>query len=222
VPYSPSSSGGNNTGAIAGGVAGGVVALVVAIVILLFCWRRNRRAEESVILDTDRVVRDADHTDLEGIEVTPFSYTPTTGTFSGPTSPTFSGDGSMRQYRDSQVLLGGEGPGGGAATGTSGSHYAPTSSGGGSAPLESGSHAHSSSLGGPGFAVAQPHRPLSPKERDGLRQRGAGRLGLASAVEEGEGVVVQHSDGGHVAELVPNRLVQEIPPSYDSIPVKPR
>jgi hypothetical protein len=81
VPYSPSSSGGSNTDAIAGGVAGGVVALVVAIV-LLFFWRRNRRAEEPVIFDTDRVVRDADHTDLEGMEVTPFSYTPTTGTFS--------------------------------------------------------------------------------------------------------------------------------------------
>jgi hypothetical protein len=169
------------------------------------------------------VVRDADHTDREGLEVTPFSYTPTTGTFSGPTSPTFSGDGSMRQYRDSQVLLGGEGAG--AATGTTGSHYAPTSSGGGSVPPGSSGQAHSSSLGGPGFPVAQPHQPLSPKERDGLRQRGAGRLGLASAVEEGEGVVVQHSDGGRVAEaaeLVPNRLVQEVPPSYDSIPVKPQ
>jgi hypothetical protein len=153
------------------------------------------------------------------MQITPFSYTPT-GTFSGPTSSTFSGDGpdgSMRQYRDSLALLGGEG-----ATATSGSHYAPTSSGGGSAPPGSSGQAHSSSLGGPGFPVAQ---QLSPKEREGLRQRGTGRLGLANAIEE-EGVVVQHSDGGSVAEpkLVPNRPsqeVQEVPPSYDSISGNP-
>ena len=213
MPYSPSSSGGGiNTGAIAGGAAGGVVVLVVAIILFLFCRRRNRRAEEPVIYDTDRVVRDADHTDIEGMEVTPFSYTPTTGTFSGPTSPTFSGDGSMRQYRD-----GLDGDGVGASAMTSGSRYVPTSSSGESALPGSSSHAHSSSLGGPGVPVAQ---QLSPKERDGLRQRGAGRLGLASAVEEDEGVVVHHSDGGSVAEpkLVPNRLVvEDVPPSYDSI-----
>ena len=218
MPYSPPSSGGSSsTGAIAGGVAGGVVALVVVILLFIFCRRRNRQAEGPVIFDPDRIVRDADHTDIEGIEVTPFSYTPTTGTLSGPTSPTFSGNGSMRQYRDSQALLGGEG-----ATATSGSHYAPTSSSSGSAPPGSSGQAHSSSLGGPGFSVSQTHRPLSPKERDGLRQRGAGRLGLTSAVEEDESIVVQHSDSGRLAEpkLVPNRPVQEedVPPSYDSIP----
>ncbi|KAF8466570.1 hypothetical protein DFH94DRAFT_848439 [Russula ochroleuca] len=128
----------------------------------------------------------------------------------------------MRQYRDGQALLDGEGVGAATTTSGSGSRYEPTSSAGGSGLPGSSSHAHSSSLGGHGFRVAQPHRSLSPKEHDGLRQRGAGRLGLASAVEEGEDVVVQHSDGGHVSEvaLVPNRLVQEIPPSYDSIPVK--
>ena len=212
MPYFPSSSGGgSNTGIIAGGVAGGVAAVVIAIILFIFCKRRKRRAEEPVIFDTDRIVRDADHTDLEGLEVTPFSYTPTTGTFSGPTSPTFSGDGSMRQYHD-----GLDGEGVGAATATSGSRYAPTSSGSESAPPGSSGHAHSSSLGGPGFPVAQ---HLSPKEREGLRQRGTGRLGLASAVEEDEGVVVQHSDGGSVAEpkLVPNRRVEDVPPSYDSI-----
>ena len=216
MPYPPSSSGGgSSTGAIAGGVAGGVVALVIAILLFLFCRRRNRQAEGPVIFDPGRIVRDADHTDLEGIQVTPFRYTPTTGTFSGPTSPTFSGDGSMRQYRGSQALLGGEG-----ATVTSGSHYAPTSSGGGSAPPGSLGQAHSSSLGGPGFPVSQTHQPLSPKEHDGLRQRGAGRFGLTSAVEEDKGVVVQHSDGGRLAEpkIIPNRPVQEVPPSYDSIP----
>jgi hypothetical protein len=224
VPYSPpTSGGGGHTGAIAGGVAGGVVAVVVAIVLLIFCWRRNRRPEEpGAIFYPERVVRQTDiHTDLEGAEVTPFSYTPTTGTFSGgAASPTFSGDGSMQQYRDSQALLGGGGAGAATTTGTSGSHYAPTSSGDGSAPLVSASHARSSSLGsaglGPGFPVPQPHRgPLSPKE---------GGLGLATALDEGEGIVVQHSDGGRVADsepIVPNRLVQEIPPSYDSIPGNP-
>ena len=115
------------------------------------------------------------------------------------------------------------GTGAGAATGTTESHYAPTSSGGdGSAPPGSASHARSSSLGsgelGPvGFPVAQPHHaPLSPK---------AGGLGLATTVEEGEGIIVQHSDGGRVPELEPvdpnSRVVQEIPPSYDSISGNP-
>ena len=118
------------------------------------------------------------------------------------------------------------GSGSGAATGTTGSHYVPTSSGGdgSAAPPGSASHARSSSLGsgglGPaGFPVAQPHRaPLSPKE---------GGLGLATAIEEGEGegIIVQHSDGGRVPDsepMVPNRrVVQEIPPSYDSIPGNP-
>jgi hypothetical protein len=124
----------------------------------------------------------------------------------------------MRQYRDSQALLGGsmlEGAGAGTATATS-SHYAPSSSDGVSVPPGSLSHARSSSLSsaglGPGFPVAQPRRALSAKE-----------VGLATAIEEGEGIVVQHSDGGHVAEptITPKRPVQEIPPSYDSIPGNP-
>jgi hypothetical protein len=220
VPYSaPASGSSNHIGTIAGGVAGGVVALVTAIVLLLFCWRRNRRPEEpGVIFDPDRVVRDAGQTDLEGAEITSFSYEPTAGTLSGAASPTFSGDGSMRQYRDSQALLGGsmlEGAGAGTATATS-SHYAPSSSDGVSVPPGSLSHARSSSLSsaglGPGFPVAQPRRALSAKE-----------VGLATAIEEGEGIVVQHSDGGHVAEptITPKRPVQEIPPSYDSIPGNP-
>jgi hypothetical protein len=223
VPWSAINSGGSsNTGAIAGGIAGGIVALVAVILFFLFRLRRSRRHEEPVIFYPDRIVRHADHIDhidLEGMEVTPFSYTHTTGTFSRPTSHTFSSDGSMRQYRDSQVLLGGVGAG--AATVTSGSHYAPTSSGGGSVPPGSSGYAHSS-LGGPGFPVTWPHRPPSPKEChecDGLHRRGAGRLGLASAVEKGESVAIQHSDGGRVAELVPSSQVQEFPPSYDSIPV---
>jgi len=130
----------------------------------------------------------------------------------------------MRQYRDSQALLGGsilEGAGG--ATGTTGSHYAPTSSDGASAPPGSTSHGRSSSLGSagfvPGFPTAQPYRPLSAKERDAMRQRGEGGLGLASPLEESEGDVIQHSDGGRIAEPAPpSRPLQEIPPSYDSIP----
>jgi hypothetical protein len=131
----------------------------------------------------------------------------------------------MRQYRDSQALLGGSLAGAGAATATSGSHYAPTSSDGASAPPGSSSHARSSSLGGaglgPGFPVAQPYRPLSAKEREALRQRGDGGLGLASAAEAGDGDVIQHSDGGRIAEPAPSHPLHEIPPSYDSIPGNP-
>lgn len=230
MPYSAPTSRSSNTAAIAGGAAGGVVAIAAAILLFLFCWRRNRR-DESGVFDPDRVVRHGGHTDLAGAEVTPYSYTPTNGTFSaGPTSPAFSADGSMRQYRDSgQALLGNAGAG--AATVTSGSHYAPTSSDG-SVPRGSSSHARSSSLGGafggagvgPGFPEAEPYRPMSSKEREALRQRGEG-LGLASTMEEGESIVLQHSDGGRVTEpsepSVPTRPVQEVPPSYFSIPGNP-
>jgi hypothetical protein len=144
---------------------------------------------------------------------------------STPTSPTFnSNGGSMRQYRDSQALLGGGVlEGGRVPTATSGSHYAPTSSEG--EPHPASSHARSSSHGsagfGPAFPTAQPYRPLSSKEREALRQRGEGGLGLASALEEGEGDVVQHSDGGRVAAPVPPSAPHEVPPSYDSIPADP-
>ena len=228
MPSSSSSGSSSNTGAIVGGVAGGVAAIAAIIIVFLFYWRRNRRREEEFDgnFDPDRVVQHGGHTDLAGAEVTPYSFEPNAGTPSGPTSPTFSGDGSMRQYRDSQALLGGSIAGAGAATATSGSHYAPTSSDGASVPPGSSSHARSSSLGGaglgPGFPVAQPYRPLSAKEREALRQRGDGGLGLASAAEEGEGDVIQHSDGGRIAEpVVPTRPPQEIPPSYDSIPGNP-
>jgi hypothetical protein len=111
----------------------------------------------------------------------------------------------MRQYRDSRALLGGSIlEGAGAATATSGSHYTPTSSDGVSAPHNASSHARSSSLGGgPGFPLTQPYRPLSAKERDAMRQRGEGGLGLVSALEKGEGDVVQHSDGGQIAAPAP-------------------
>ena len=231
VPTGVTSSKSSNTGAIAGGVAGGIVALAAAIIIFLFCWRRNRRREEfDGNFDPDRVVRHAGHTDLAGAEVTPYQYDPPSSGPSGPTSPAFSADGSMRQYRDSQALLGStyEGRGGiGGATATSGSHYAPTSSSGAASPPPgSSSHARSNSYGsaglgpgGPGFPVAQPYRPLSSKEVEALRQRGDG-LGLASALEEGEGDVIQHSDGGRITEPEPpSRPAQEIPPSYYSIPV---
>jgi hypothetical protein len=129
-------------------------------------------------------------------------------------------DGSMRQYRDSQALLGG---GIGGATATSGSHYAPTSSdGAASPPPGSSSHGRNNSHGS--FPVAQPYRPLSSKEQEALRQRGDGGLGLASALEEGEGDVIQHSDGGRITEpesLPPSRPPQEIPPSYYSITADP-
>ena len=222
VPSSaPSKS--SNTAAIAGGVAGGVAAIAAVIIVFLFYWRRKRHEEFDGNFDPDRVVRHGGHTDLAGAEVTPYSYEPGAGPVSGPTSPTFSADSSMRQYRDSQALLGGSIlEGAGAATATSGSHYAPTSSDGVSVPHNSSSHGRSTSLGsGPGFPVAQPYRPLSAKEREAVRQRGDGGLGLASAVEEGEGDVVQHSDGGQIAAPVVPRPVQEIPPSYDSIPGNP-
>ncbi len=226
VPTGATSSKSSNTGAIVGGVAGGIAALAAVIIIFLFYWRRNRRSEEfDGNFDPDRVVRHAGHTDLASAEATPYHYEPPPSAPSGPTSPTFS-DSSMRQYRDSQGLLGGSIlEGAGAPTGTSGSHYAPTSSDGASAPHGSSSHARSNSHGsaalGPGFPVAQPYRPLSSKEREALRQRGEGGLGLASALEEGE-EIIQHSDGGRIAEPTPpSRPAQEIPPSYDSIPGNP-
>jgi hypothetical protein len=216
VPTGPSSSKSSNTGAIVGGVAGGIAALAAVIIIFLFYWRRNRRPEEfDGNFDPDRVVRHAGHTDLAGAEVTPYSYEGPPSAPSGPTSPTFSADSSMRQYRDSQALLGA-----GVATATSGSHYAPTSSdGAASPPPGSSSHGRSNSYGNAGLAPgAQPYRPLSSKELEALRQRGEGGLGLASALEEGEGDVIQHSDGGRVTEpLQPSRPPQEIPPSYYSI-----
>lgn len=220
-----SSSKSSNTGAIAGGVAGGVAAIAAIIIIFLFCWRRNRRREEfDGNFDPDRVVRHGGHTDLAGAEATPYSYEPPSSVLSGPTSPSFNGDGSMRQYRDSQALLG---AGVGAATATSGSHYAPTSSSGAASPPPgSSSHARSNSHGSGalGFPVPQPYRPLSSKEQEALRQRGEGGLGLASAVEEGDGEVIQHSDGGRITEpesVPPTRPPQEIPPSYYSIADNP-
>ena len=226
VPTGSSSSKSSNTAAIAGGVAGGIAALAIAIIIFLFCWRRNRRREEfDGNFDPDRVVRHAGHTDLAGAEVTPYHYEAPSTALSGPTSPTFSSDGSMRQYRDSQALLGSTFGGVAGATATSGSHYAPTSSDGASAPIGSSSHGRSNSHesagltpGAPGFPVAQPYRPLSSKEAEALRQRGEGGFGLASAIEESEGDVIQHSDGGRVPDPEPpSRPPQEIPPSYYSI-----
>ena len=90
------------------------------------------------------------------------------------------------------------------------------------APPGSSSHGRSNSYGslglGPGFPLAQPYRPLSVKEAEALRQRGEGGLGLASAIEEGEGDIIQHSDGGRITEPEPpSRPAQEIPPSYYSI-----
>ena len=220
MPTGASSSKSSNTGAIVGGVAGGIAALAAIIIIFIFYWRRNRRPEEfDGNFDPDRVVRHAGHTDLAGAEVTPYHYEAPSTALSGPTSPTFSADGSMRQYRDSQALLGSTYGGVAGATATSGSHYAPTSSDGASAPPGSSSHERSNSHGsGPGFPVPQPYRPMSSKELEAARQRGDGGLGLASAIEESEGDVIQHSDGGRVTEPEPpSRPVQEIPPSYYSI-----
>lgn len=224
MPTGSSSSKSSNTAAIAGGVAGGVAALAAVIIIFLFYWRRNRRPEEfDGNFDPDRVVRHAGHTDLAGAEVTPYHYEAPSTALSGPTSPTFSADSSMRQYRDSQALLGSTYEGVAGATATTGSHYAPTSSDGASVPPGSSSHGRNNSYGsaglGPGFPVAQPYRPLSSKELEAARQRGDGGLGLASAIEEGEGEVIQHSDGGRVEPepAPPSRPPQEIPPSYYSI-----
>ncbi len=135
IPTVPSSSNGSNTGPIVGGAVGGAAALVAAIIIILFCWRRRRRREEpGENFDPDRVVQDPGLPDIAGAVATPFEYQPPASSLSGPTSPTFS-DGSMRQYPDSQGLLGGSGlEGAGTTTGTSGSQYASTSSDGPSAP----------------------------------------------------------------------------------------
>jgi hypothetical protein len=184
----------------------------------LFCWRRNRRPNDDFDgnFDPDRVVRHGGATDLAVAEVTPYSYEPgVAGAASAghSTGPSSSGNGSMRQYRDSQALLAGGAAAGTAGTATSGSHYAPTSSD--SASIYPSSLAHSSQQHG-GMPVPQPYRPMSTKEREALRQRDGG-LGLASALEEEE--VIQHMDGGQVpAPAPPPSRPQEIPPSYDSIP----
>ncbi|KAI9443568.1 hypothetical protein H4582DRAFT_1925773 [Lactarius indigo] len=224
TPSAASSSGSSsNTGAIVGGIVGGIAGLVAILLIGLFCWRRNRRRRDDFDgnFDPDRVVRHTGHTDLAGgAEVTPYSYEPGvaggTPAHSGPSTgaPSSSGGGSMRQYRDSQALLAGSVYEAGAATATSGSHYAPTSSD--SASAYPSSITHSSQQHG-GMPVPQPYRPMSTKEREALRQRGEGGLGLASALEEDE--VIQHTDGGQISvPSVPVSPPHEVPPSYDSIP----
>ena len=231
VPSTISTSKSHNTAAIAGGAAAGIIAVAAAIIIFLFYWRRKRNREEEEYagnFDPDRVVRQAGQSDLPGSMVTPYNYQPPPGALSGTTSPTFSGDGSMQQssYRDSQGHMGSgyEGP---TAT-SSGSQHAPTSGEGlrALAPPGSSSQTGSNSYEGaglaPGFPVTQPYRPLSSKEAEALRLRGEGGLGVASTLEEGEGDIIQHSDGGHIAEPVPpSRPPQEIPPSYFSISESP-
>ena len=264
VPTVASSPKINNIAPIVGGVIGGIVTVASPLIIILIYWRRRRRRKEpGGNLDNGRVVRRSDLPNIASAVATPFEYEPPASSLSGPTSPTFS-DGSMRQYRDSQVLLGGSGlEGAGEAIGTSGSHYAYTSSDGPSAPLgsssQAGSHSHGSAGLGPVFPVGQPLQPLrlQPTEQseasrqkgvgelglaeasrqkgvgglglaEASRQKGVGGLGLASAPEQAEGdveshvesPVIQHEDGGRVAESepVPPSAPQEIPPSYDSIP----
>lgn len=216
----------SNTGAIVGGIAGGIAGLVAILLIGIFCWRRNRSRPEDFDgnFDPDRVVRHVGATDLAGAEVTPYQYEPgaaaagaaaAASVHHSPSTgaPSSSGGGSMRQYTDSQALLAGSA---GAATATSGSHYAPTSSD--SASVYPSSLAHSSQQHhAVGMPVAQPYRPMSTKEREAMRQRGQGGLGLASAAEEEE--VIQHTDGGQIPDTsVAPSSPHEIPPSYDSIP----
>ncbi|KAI0286520.1 hypothetical protein BC826DRAFT_1178688 [Russula brevipes] len=198
---------------------------MLIIGLLYWCRRRRRSGPASgVNSDRDQAVQIQGHPNIPGAEFTHFQYDPgvggtmSAGTTSAPHSPTFSGNSSMRQYRDSQALLGGYTPeGGGVFTATSGSQYEPASSEPDSAHPSS-SRARSSSPRGTGFEpraslVEEYHR----KESDALRQRRA--LVLASAPEV-EDVVVQHMDGGHVPEVPFRPRAREIPPSYDSIPPK--
>jgi len=225
----------SNTGAIVGGIAGGIAGLAAILLIGLFCWRRNRTRRDDFDgnFDPDRVVRHVGATDLAGAEVTPYHYEPgglaaagavaagagsahhSSGGSAGP--PSSSGGGSMRQYQDTQALL--RAGSAGAATVTSGSHYAPTSSDSASVyPDSSQQHHQPQVLGAVGMPVPQPYRPMSTKEREAARQRGqSGGLGLASAAEEEE--VIQHTDGGQIPDTtVAPSSPHEIPPSYDSIP----
>jgi hypothetical protein len=226
VPSPTPGSGGNKNGALIGGISGGAGSLILMLIIGLLYWCRRRRGRPAsgVNSDHDREVQIQGHPDIPGAEVTHFQYDPgvggtmSAGTTSAPHSPAFSGNSSMRQYRDSQALLGGYTPEGAPVfTATSGSQYEPASSEPDSAhPSSSG--ARSSSPRGTGFEprallVEEYHR----KENDALRQRRG--LVLASAPEV-EDVVVQHMDGGHVPEVAPPPHVREIPPSYDSIPAK--
>jgi hypothetical protein len=232
APSTPPGSGHSNSndGAIIGGVAGGISLLVITLIFGLFFWRRKRSSDNP----PDRVASQAGHTDLTGTEVTPYSYEPEAGYTasrrSGPTSPTWSMDDSMQQYRDSQVLLDGIGGGGfeaGVATATSGSHYAPSMSDGASARHTISGHARSNSRGsssghGQGASTSMalpPRRSMSVKAREAQHQNS---VGLAITPEEGEEPFIQHSDGGVAVPVVASQLHEiEIPPSYDSIPGNP-
>jgi len=104
LPHLVGGGGSSNTGAIVGGVAGGIAVLLAILIIDLFYWRRSRRRDDfDGNFDSDRVVRHAGDADLAGgAEVTPYHYEPGVGgPMSGPSSPTYSADGSMRQYRES-------------------------------------------------------------------------------------------------------------------------
>ncbi|KAI0245376.1 hypothetical protein BJV78DRAFT_412269 [Lactifluus subvellereus] len=183
-----------SNGAVIGGIAGGVSAVFVVLTLGLFYWCRKRRRDVfDGAVQPDRVAQPTGRTDLTGTEVTPYRDEPevacTASSRSGPVSSTWSGDSSVRQYRESQALLGDSTRKAGVAMATSGSHYAPTSSDDASAYPTS-SHAHSSSSRsgagfGSGFPVSQPV-PMSTKERKALRQHGQTGLDIASAPEEGE------------------------------------
>ncbi|KAI0286519.1 hypothetical protein BC826DRAFT_972518 [Russula brevipes] len=192
--------------------------------LLYWCRRRRRRPAPGVNSDNDRAGQIEGHTGIVGAQVTEFQDdrgvggTMSAGTTPTPHSPTFSGNSSMQQYRDSQALLGGYAPeGGGPLTATSGSQYEPTSSDPEGYSTFPSSRMHHSSPRGTALESPLSSVEYRRKENDALRQRGA--LVLASA-PEGEDVVVQHMDGGHVPEVAPPPHAREIPPSYASIPTK--
>ncbi len=80
-------------------MAGGIAVLLAILITGLFYWRRSRRHDDfDGNFDPDRVVRHAGDADLAGgAEVTPYHYEPGVGgPMSGPSSPTYSADGRMR------------------------------------------------------------------------------------------------------------------------------
>jgi hypothetical protein len=148
---------------IAGGAAAGGISLILLFFLGWLFLRRRRRRQQYPQYDggfePTRIVQGSTGApDLTGSEITPFTYESQVGEAtenlydsagpgvgrdgsgrSGPSSPTWSGESGMRQYRDNQALLtgnvlhmrgsGGSGGGGGdGGTGTSRSDYGLTPS----------------------------------------------------------------------------------------------
>ncbi|KAI0040120.1 hypothetical protein FA95DRAFT_1566654, partial [Auriscalpium vulgare] len=248
IPSEPSQSGSgrsssssSNTGVIAGGAAGGVTALLLFFLVFWWCRRRRQRDDFDGIFDPDRVVRHSGRDDLVGAEATPYAYDPAAGGAGARPGPALS-DGSsanvMRQYPDGKALLAYGGAGAAAASTGSASHYAPTdpehrSEGSHYPPTSPSRSSFPAGAGAQDFHRPSPGPSLpssgtSTSYQTRASKEAAAGFALANA-EEGASAgpgpatpVIQHQDGGRVAQAAPREAPQEIPPSYDSIPADQR